>query len=305
MTDKIRKIFEQNIHLMGNTDKAILYFREQQYDKALSLVANFMDEVKAVVEAIINDREYFEMVSTESVLEMLSGILKAKKNNDYILFADFLQLQLFSFLSRIQELIITKEKLIFDEERYQDNVLMLLHKGEGFPEDLKEPIDSEKLIETGYRVEYTSCGLMTLAAENEGVHFYFHTNGRVQSEAFILARHWFKKDKKRYIIYGFGMGYHIIELMRLAPKAAIEVYEGDSNIMQLACAFSDLKEIFKDNLVTLIYDPKLKLLEKRIEAINHEEEFLIHYPSLQNIRDHAAKKLLERAIPWSKIIENR
>ena len=304
MTDNIKGIFEHNILLLGETDKAVFYFRQQQYDKALGIVANFIDQIKYVVEAIITDRDYFNLVATEAVLEMLSKILDAKKNRDFILLADLLELQLLSFLCGVQELIISKEEILFDEDNYKENIRILLERGKGFPEQLMEPMNSNKLMEDGYRVEFTSCGLMTLAAQNEGSTFYFHSNSRVLSEAFLLAKRWYSEGKKKYILYGFGMGYHISQLQELAPEADIEVYEADSNIIQLACAFTDVKEILKKDHTKLIYDPQFQLLSKRISSLHQEEALVIHYPSFKNIRSKEGRELLEKEIPWSKAIES-
>lgn len=303
LTRNIRSIFEQNIQLLGALDKAVHYFREQRYDKALSLVANSVGQVKLVIEAIISDREYFNLVDTESMLVMLTGILDAKKNRDFILLADLLELQLVNFLIGVQELIISKEEILFDEDHYKENISLLLERGTGFLERLPEPIDTEKLLESGYRVEFTSCGEMTLAAENGGSKFYFHTNSRIREEAFLLASHWHQEDKTRYILYGFGLGYHVKELQAAAEEAEIEVYEADGNVLQLACAFTDVKELLLNKSIKLIYDPEFALLKERIADLKPEEVFLVHYPSYRNIRSSEGKATLDEAFSWIKAIE--
>jgi hypothetical protein len=284
-------------------DKAVYYFREQQYATALNIVANSIDQIKFVIEAIITDRDYFNLVDTESMLVMLTGILEAKKKKDFILLADYLELQLISFIIGVQELIISKEEIIFNEDNYKENIQLLLENGVGFPEELKQPINTTKLLEDGYRVEFTSSGRMTLAAENEGAKFYFHTNNRIKAEAFLLARHWYEKDVKRYVIYGFGMGYHIDELQAIATEAEIEIYEADHHVMQLACAFTQIKELLINKRIKLIYDPTFGKLKKKIASLGDEEVFLVHYPSFKNVRSLEGKEILETSLPWSKTIE--
>lgn len=292
MTQNIKSIFELNIKLLGAIDKAVYYFREQQYKKALYLIADSIDEVKLVIEAIITDRDYFNLVNTESMLEMLNGILEAKKNKDFILLADLLELQLINFLIGVQELIISKEEILFEEDKYQENIQTITAITKELAEKLAEPINTTKLVESGYRIEFTSCGRMTLAAENEGESFYFHTNSKTQSEAFLLARHWYQKEKKVYLIYGFGMGYHLAELRSLAPEAEIIVYEADMNVIQLACAFTDVKGILAGVKIRLVYDPDFTLLSDRLTAMTEEEQFLVHYPSYKNIRNQKGKEIM-------------
>ncbi len=304
MTQNIRTIFDQNIQLLGSMDKSVYYFREQQYDKAMYLVAHSMDTIKLIIEAIITDREYFQLVDTKSMLEMLAGILEAKKNQDYILLADLLELQLINFLIGVQELIIVKEEVLFEEEHYRENIRALKSNGIGF-EQLEESIETSKLLEGGYRVEFTSCGQMTLAAENEGNSFYFHTNNKIQTEAFLLAKNWFQKDIKRYHVYGLGLGYHIRELRSLDKDVEIFIYESDMNVVQLACAFTDMKEIFTSQKTQVIYDPEFQLLKTRMEIMNKKDKLIVHFPSYKNIRAEVGKNLLQEILPKTLIVETR
>lgn len=303
MKNNIRDIFDQNIKLLGVIDKSIYYFREQQYNKALSLVADSIDRIKFIIEAIIKDRDYFNLVDTESMLEMLTGILEAKKNGDFILLADLLELQLINFLIGVQELIISKEEILFNEESYKENINLLLESGIGFPEELTEPINTTRLLERGYRVEFTSCGQMTLATENEGSKFYFHTNNKIQTEAFLLANRWYQEDKTRYIIYGLGMGYHVNELLSMAKEAEIFIYESDLHVVQLACAFADIRELLVNKRIKLVFDPKLELLKERISSLKTEESFLVHYPSYINVRSVEGKEVLKTVFPWAEAIK--
>jgi len=303
VTQNIRDIFEQNIKLLGMMEKSVLYFREQQFDKALGLLADSIDRIKFVIEAIITDREYFNLVATESMLVMLTGILDAKRSRDFILLADLMELQLINFLIGVQELIISKEEISFNEESYKENINLLLEQGSGFPDQLKEPINTVNLLESGYHIEFTSCGQMTLAAENGGVKFYYHTNNKVQLEAFLLARHWYQKDKTKYIIYGLGMGYQVKELQLMAEEAEIEVYEADLNVIQLACAFADIKDLLMNKRIKLIYDPKCELFKEQLINLNEREACNIHYPSYKNIKSSEGKAILTEAFQWLKEVE--
>lgn len=304
LTENTRSIFDKNTKLLGDFDKAIYYFREQQYEKALVIVANSIDLVKVVLEDIIKEQDYFDLVTTQALMEMLSGILEAKKNKDFVLLADLLELQLVNFLIGVQELILSKEEILFDEENYKENIRLLLEHGIGFPETLAEPVDTEGLLEKGYRIEFTSCGLMTLAAENNGVSFYFHSNHKVREEAFLLAKSWYEPEKQRYLIYGFGLGYHVQELLELAESAELEVYEADLSVMQLACAFVDVKKLVSQSRMKLFYDPEFQRLKKRIGHMTKDEKLVVHYPSYQNIRRQEHKLILNEIASVLQIIDN-
>jgi hypothetical protein len=302
MTDNIKLIFTNNISLLEQADKAICYFREQRHDIALGIIADSMGLIRSSIEAVINNKEYFNLVSTDPVLDMLSGILEAYKTGDYILLADLLELQLISFIIGVQELIIGKEELPFRDVSYDENISLLRNNSIGLAEFLPESIDGKPFLREGYRVEFSSCGLMTLAARNKEESYYFHTNGRISAEAFMLARHWYNKDVKRYIIYGLAFGYHIKELLAMADQAEIIVYEEDLNVILLAGAFTRLKDLFDTGRVKLVYDPKLEDLRSRINNMQKGEAFYVHYPSYQNSRCEGGRKLLKNYVSWSKAV---
>lgn len=298
MTDNIKAIFYKNIALLEQTDKAICYFREQQNDIALGIIADSIGLIRNSIESIIVNREYFQLVSTDSVMEMLSAILESYKKGDYILLADLLELQLISFIIGVQELIMSREEIAFEEDDYQENLNMLKNNCIDSDMLLSDSIDPQELLKEGYRVEFSSCGLMTLAARNEDADFYFHTNGRIYSEAFMLARHWYKTNVNKYVIYGLGFGYHIYELISLSKRSEIIIHEGDMNVILLACAFTRLKDIFDSGRVKLVYDPEFNKLEDRIKSLKKNEAFYVHYPSFQNIRNKKGSLLLKKYVSF-------
>lgn len=291
-------IFNKNIMLLEKIDKSICYFREQQHDIALGIIADSMELIRHSIEAIITNREYLNLDEVESVNKMLGGILEAYRMGDYVLLADLLELQLVSFIIGVQELIISKEEVTFSEEICHENLSLIKENSLGLKELSLVSTDPQTLLKEGYRVEFSSCGLMTLAAKNGDNTFYFHTNSRISYEAFLLARHWYDKKVKRYIIYGLGFGYHINELLSLSKRSEIIIYEGDMNVILLACAFTRLKDIFDSGRVKLVYDPEFNKLEDRIKSLKKNEAFYVHYPSFQNIRNKKGSLLLKKYVSF-------
>lgn len=324
MLDIVHKIFEQNIELLTQTEKAIIYLREQEYAKALSIVADTADYINHVAEAIIKNRDYFSLVSTESIMEMIEGIIEAKKQRDYVLLADLLELQLVNFICSVQELIMKKEDfLAFNELDYIKNSILMQQKilesdktlpylseedlneqEQTLADEIKKDLDPEYLLEQGYVVEFTTSGLMTLGAKDEnGTKFYMHSNHIVGKEAFLQARNWYSEKTNTYIIYGYGMGYHVRELLNLVPEGNIEIYEGDMNILKLSCAFSRMTALLEHENVKLFYDPEFTRISKRLQQMNESDKLCIHYPSLRNVKDLEAKEMLKDYIPWSRKVE--
>ena len=187
---------------------------------------------------------------------------------------------------------------------------------------LEEPMLPEQLLAQGYTVEFTSSGLMTIKAplkavkqsevsenkkrvlENEALEkdtgsIYLHTNMRVVMEGFMLAGSWYNKDVQDYDVVGLGLGYHAAELVNLAPSSRITIYESDMNIIKLYCAFTDAGLLVDPN-VFIVYDPQMKLLEKRLEDPGKSRRVCIHYPSFRRM---PYMKRLSDLVPWSGLVE--
>lgn len=320
----VQNIFDQNIELLSQIDKAIIYIREGEYEDALSVIAKMADGINFVAEGVVLNPEYFESVSTESVMEMIEGILEAKRLKDYILLADFLELQLVNFVCSIQEMIMKKEEFhSFKKIDYARNIKLLEKKLNQFANseermddyeieqyefmvysDMEQEINPSDLLKEGYCVEFTTCGMMTVALDDSDKRkYYMHTNDKVAKEAFLLARHWCADKRDTYIVYGFGMGYHIRELMNLSKDAKIEIYENDMNILKLSCAFSHIADILDNDNIFFCYDYNGKYIKRRLQNIEAKEKVCIHYPSLRNVKDREAREMLKDCIPWARRVE--
>lgn len=323
MIFNIHEIFYNNIELLDYIDKAIIWFREGCFEEALQMVSCTGEKINTLGEVILKHREYFDLVSTQSVAEMLQGILEAKKRRDYILLADLLELQLANFICSIQSLILQKEELrVYDETLYQKKLRFLSGKIDQSIEKLpyltekrkgslvfrkevlmEEPLNPSRLLDEGYAVEYTTCGRMTVRGMDEKNAFYFHTNYKIGQESFLLARSWRQVNGSKYIVCGFGLGYHLKEFMELVPDARLEVYEADMNILKLSCAFSNIDFILKNPNVLLIFDPDYECFLERVDYKLDTEAVRIHYPSLRNVKHAKNREKLGSYLPSYALLQ--
>ncbi|MBQ7863772.1 MAG: hypothetical protein IJ420_09130 [Lachnospiraceae bacterium] len=287
MTPQVKTLFQTNVELLEIVDKAIVYFREQDYPKALEFMPEVSNKMRHVIDGLLAENEYFELVSTDSLMEMLEGIVEASKAEDYVLLADLLELQLCTLLCNVQELIMKKEDYaFFSETMYREQCEAMSKKlaegGTNQPEELfATPLNPEELLEQGYRVEVTSCGLMTVAVATDRGSVYLHSNNKVGLEAFLVARGFARQDAQTYLVKGFGMGYHVAELAKQKPDAKIEVYESDGQILKLACAFSPLKKLLENENISICYDEDGAAWHNRVENLADTEAVCLHMPSVQ------------------------
>jgi hypothetical protein len=269
---------------MEGIGKAILATREGDYEEAIISVGEVSEDITYIADSIMKNREYFELVSVDSVAEMLEGILDAKHKQDFVLLADLLELQMESFICNVQNFIMNKEDLfLYDEEFYKKQIQLLknrLSNSKEFVKDYTEELNPATLLEQGYRVEFTSFGLMTLVATDKlNVARYLHTNHKISQEALLLARSWVDSRCSTYCIYGLGLGYHAQQLAKLVPNAKIILFEGDMNILKLCCAFSDIDDLLNNPNVSIYYDPNYEIWNQTTNNLPADTKACIHYPS--------------------------
>lgn len=297
MDKDIKRILYLNSQILKYSDKTIIYLRLQNYNKALFFSSKTIDILMEVFEDIINKKSYFnvdfDIVDVNYINQMLRGLLDAQDNYDYILLADLYEMQLNTFILQLQEFIISKESLEYSIVHYEKNLSLINKKDNRLYRLMQKQKMLEDILNEKYSIEYTSCGMPTLALYDNEKKYYLHSNGQIYREAGMLAREWFFDDKSKYIIYGLGLGYHVMELMELDETITIKIFESDLNIIQLACAFSDMEKILTNPRVEIIYDPLFEFLSKEIKGIDEDTSYVIHYPSMRNIKDSRIKVQLE------------
>jgi len=336
MQTDVRKIYEINKKLVGAVDRAVCLFRIGRYDKALKWVADTADDINIVADAVMQDREYFDNVPTGFVEGMLSSIVEATVAKDYCLLADIYEMQLSTFVCGVQELILGREQFLeFDNNRYRENITHLksvlremIEERDDLTVDeqkrfrinlnakLDDMFDPAELLKRGFNLEFTSSGLMTMAAPYKGGRIYLHSNGRVINESFQLALNWYDPMVDEYVVYGFGMGYHIEELHGLAPAKRIVVYESDLDVLKLYCAFRGDASLLTEENVFIIYDRDMKLISAKLKGTAPQTEdskyiyvaedgrivkVCVHYPSY---RRSPGCRELDAALPWKDTVES-
>jgi hypothetical protein len=123
---------------------------------------------------------------------------------------------------------------------------------------------------------------LTLKIHVRGKAFFLHSKYDPGREAAEFAIQNPPGECKHCIIYGFGFGYHIREILKLYPQVQISVYEGNLDIFKLAVEKVDISDILQDDRVMLHVDPNqfalLGFLQKDLS--NPYCTLIIHNPSL-------------------------
>ncbi len=178
-------------------------------------------------EAYFNDNN--QLLDSASVLDLMKNLMEAQENRDYILLADLYEITFIPLIVKKQEIIIDKRGYTFDEENYNNIIDILKISYPYIARHIQTLPAPDYLLDQGYSIEFTSGGLMTLAAIDNGIKFYFHSNNRVHNEAFTLANSWYQDEITDYVIYGLGLGYHLAEFIDINNYVTIDIFESDIN----------------------------------------------------------------------------
>lgn len=295
MEDNIRNLVKNNRLLLLELERIVQAIRVQNYDRALRKSNRLIDYINTLLEMINVNNKFLKendiVFNQKQLFHILEELLRAQDNKDYILLADLYEVRLLPLMYQFQETILLYYKTAFDPQIFLRNTEALAQNDSS----LKKLINSgdfEGLI-NGYSIELSSAGDITLGVGEGERKRYLHSNINVWKEAAALAASWYQSSRNSYIIYGLGLGCHIQELLILNESLKIEVYESDLNIIKLACAYGEHIKIFTDTKIKLVYDPDFSRLASRIEDIEENTEFVIHYPSLQALPDSPIKEKLE------------
>ena len=289
-------VYQNNLSVMLLLTKCKEAIRVQDYDSGVRRFREFLFYFQKTLEELIKNQSTLlqEGIQIEStcMTGMLSELMEAQKENDYILLADYLELKVQPFLVMLQNTFSGKLPEHSRKNWFEDNLTALQKKQErlavllqteyqkhGFAElDLMKPFTINSVT---YSVEETQKGYLTIKVKRNGHNRYYHSNQDPREEGMHFASHYYNEEAFSYEVLGAGLLYHVWGLAdKVSYALQIKVYEPDMVILIINMMHYHLAHAF-ENFLTLHYDPNLTKLIGAIEENPHG--FVIHAPSIENI----------------------
>ncbi len=270
-----------------DTQKTIAYLREQDYCKGNRMISDVIADIKNIYESGA-DR------SGEDTVQCLEAVLSAQEHFDYVLVADILEMQLLAhFQDELQNAVVRKcedsGKDFLAGEYLEAN--LKLTADSGLRELIRErAAGMNENAESPLRPEATNMGCNTLHYCDGADSFYYHSNVNPIKEAEMLADYYAKDDELDYLVFGFGMGYHIEAMLSKDRRFKVTALETDIDVLALAYMHRDLTKILSDVNFKLIY-MDIADIDKIFKA-NQGSLLIMHYPSLRALPDSPVKESL-------------
>ena len=282
----MQNLIQANREIIEEIKLTVKSIREQNYFEGNLHAKRLFKKFSGVFDILVANKEVLNelelLFDEEEWIEIISETLAVQEQEDYVLLADLLEI---NWLARLVKL--------------QTSLIMRITEGTGVVADCE--YEGQK-----YFVEYTSVGSYTLRIEQEDKSFYLHSNHDPFEEALNFAKEYADTEIDTYVVYGFGLGYHIQALARMCPEAKIVVYERSEAVLEFANEYGAIDTslpLYKN--LEIILDPEYEQVRERIKSITAGTVLLVHYPSLKNIDDDMVRRKIEEYFVSISSIKNQ
>lgn len=288
---EVMQVFFEKIRaILNSIDFVSYYYMGQRYYEAgidykkLASALNSFFNLYHNNGNILNDNDIY--VNEKAMMDSIVSIVSAQQIRDYVLMVDLLQYQLKPYFQEIMFTTISKEKYYLKNYRDENVETCKIYQPQ-----LYNQLCNETLIESGYEVEVTAHGHVTLKRIIDKSEYYFHSNQNPYLEAAIQLSSMKIKSGEQVVVLGLGLGHLYNMFRRENVENEVYIYEFDKNIIELAFQKNYLIWPIKSKNIHIIYDPNLTQFSKKIGEDNVNVFF--HRPSVMNIQNKRLKEIIE------------
>ena len=227
-------------------------------NSAIRQVVNNLTQLLELLSFVIDDIQAAGLAWNMSyLLELMNQIQEAQSSEDWAFLSDLYEVKLIPALLELQEVLQGMDVTYARSEWFEQslNVLertnpKLYHALQTYEEGSSGPYYADTMYEIGISKQ----GYYTLSVTENDKTRNLCSQYMPMAEAREYVEYVYRPEKEAYLIYGFGMGYHIQALIEKNPDLDIIVYEPDLDILYCALQYSDCKTILEH--ITLVWDPE-------------------------------------------------
>ncbi len=223
-----------------------------------SLKGTLLDNLLKRIEEIIIDIPVKNKPEFDNVI---SNMYDPIENQDDVLVADYLESIINPFFSRLLESIVT---------------------------NLEPSLQRVELSDELY-VELTATGNYTIKFRG----IYFHSNNSPEEEALKLAEYWDEPMEKVCLVWGLGLGYHILKMLEIDHYRKIYVFEPENIVIETCKKYGVWNQIEKSGRAVIVPDYNGKECAK-YAAKYVNSKLNIHYPTLKAMREGELKESFKK-----------
>lgn len=289
-----KNLFEINRQCIQLSNEIVDDYREQHFFIGTNKFTKLLRNLDTIAGFIFSKPDYKELADELQLI--LSALLDAQDNCDYVLQADIIEGDLLPLLQKLQ-IAFQERDLVQVPDFFEQNINSLKEYDFG----LYKLLNNENLIEgknsllsDKLTLSLAINGQPTAQAFVNGQSFYLHSSVNPEREARLLADS--LKQAEDYIVFGMELGYHVLELLNRHQSASVCVFESNIYMLHMAFTYIDWTTYIANGRIRVVYndDPKQLVSElSRQFAEMKNAELLVHYPAIKMIEDAQTRQLLE------------
>ncbi len=244
----------------------------EKFVEEIYFYANTINKIKRIIEMIRLMNDDLAILTLKNMLKDIEKTCNDCIRDGYIE-AERLKESLISMAS-IKDIILLADVL--------ENISVPIM--EGWLQSWSQ-IDTE--LDDRYIIESTASGFLTI--RDTRTNRYLHSNNDPMDEAYHFVKKQYKYDKKSYVIWGCGLGYHVYQLYLLSDGSIpIRVCDTDCNMIKYAYDYGVLGWIPKDLISVEIIDN----YDMDINSRDYEGSIIL-YPFIDSIQDTYFKSRMD------------
>ena len=117
--------YRKNAQTIDMVQEMIDCFRRQNFNRGDRLLPVWTKKFTVLIGTLMEEKAYFNesqvIVNETEIVSILRGVMEAQEQKDYILMADYLELQVLPFLFMLQDVIREKEEAPFPGDFFEKN----------------------------------------------------------------------------------------------------------------------------------------------------------------------------------------
>lgn len=264
-------------------NEIVANYRKQNFFVGSLKLSALLKNINSVVEVIFSREDCRDPAG--ELEQILPALLQAQDDQDYILQADILEGDLLPLLQKIQ-IKLQEDGTPQASDFFENNMLILKEKNER----LYKIFQNVQSDNAKYVIAYAINGQPTVQARNGNRCFFMHSTMNPEWDAQVLAAG--LPAAKSYVVFGMGLGYHVIELLKKYPESKVTVLESEEYLLLQTFRHIDWTTYFKENRIEIVYEPDITKLIGHLKQMK-EYELFMHYPTVQAVENPSIRTLLE------------
>lgn len=302
----IKTLYTNNLGILIITKDIISACRAQNYNRVARLFKDWTARVSTLATNIAANGDIFNQdgsnAYTNQLMLTISDVLKAQEQEDYILEADILEVNMIPLIYAMQAIL---KEIAGDEPLYDYYEININAIGDNRLVDLIEKSKNTSETNKSYIIESTESGFATLKIESDSKSYYMEGNIDPYRDAISLFESYYDVNAESYIVLGLGLGYLACAISKKIQDAVpVTIYEPDINV--ICAAFKNVNLSYMLGYgYKIVYDPDLTKFSTHIKEKSDKDILIMHHPSIRNIADENVREKLEALFVQDASIRNQ